>query len=69
MYIFVPKACPVKMHVFRFANIIYPDLLAANLACWTEKIKYREFWQEAKPVKSKHGKKRGIFPLRKRAVN
>ena len=32
MYIFVPKACPVKMHVFRFANIIYPDLLVANLA-------------------------------------
>ena len=53
MYIFVPKACPVKMHVFRFANIIYSDLLLANLACWTEKIKCREFGQEAKPVKSK----------------
>ena len=52
-YIFVPKVCPVKMHVFRFANIIYPDLLVANLACWTEKIKCREFWQQAKPVKSK----------------
>ena len=53
MYIFVPKVCPVKMHFFRFANIIYPDLLVANLARWTEKIKCREFWQEVRLVKSK----------------
>ena len=33
IYIFVPKVCPVKMHVFHFASIIYPDLLVANLAC------------------------------------
>ena len=50
MYIFVPKACPVKMHVFRFANIQgVPKVRSSNFMhynFWSKLYFYMKFQED-----------------------